>query len=108
MSHQNHGRGSMPQRDEQIRRGLDWLSTYGIADGDIRACTPCLPGEFMLDGALYVNSATPEVVYRGAGEGTLPLVAGRWYMIPSSTAQLYPSLRRDTAPVARAPRLIPS
>jgi hypothetical protein len=62
----------------------------------------------MLDGAYYVNSATPNVVYRGAGEGTLPLVAGRWYMIPSSMADLYPRLQHETVPVARAPRLIPS
>ena len=98
----------MQRRDENNRRGLDWLTGYGIGDADIRACSPCVPGEFMLDAALYVNSATPGVVYRGAGEGTLPLVAGRWYMIPSSLPQRYPILRRETVPVARAPRLIPS
>lgn len=62
----------------------------------------------MLDQTYYVNSATPHVVYRGAGEGTLPLVAGRWYMIPSSLVQRYPRLLAETVPVARAPRLIPS
>jgi hypothetical protein len=98
----------MQRRDEHSRRGLDWLSDYGVGEADIQACNPCVPGEFMLDGALYVNSATPGVVYGGAGEGTLPLVAGRWYMIPSSTAHHHASLRRETVPVARAPRLIPS
>src|SRR5947209_7386972 len=98
----------MQRRDEQTRRGLDWLSDYGIGEADIRDCSPCVPGEFMLDGALYVNSATPGVVYRGAGEGTLPLVAGKWYMIPSSVAQRFPGVRGETVPVARAPRLIPS
>ena len=98
----------MQRRDEHIRRGLDWLTDYGITEMELRDCALCVPGEFMLDAALYVNSATPRVVYRGGGEGTLPLVAGRWYMIPSSMAQHYPALSRETVPVARAPRLIPS
>lgn len=98
----------MQRQDEPARRGLDWLTEFGIRQADIRSCSLCVPGEFMLEDALYVNGATPGVVYRGAGEGTLPLVAGKWYMIPSSLAQQYPSLRRETVPVARAPRLIPS
>jgi hypothetical protein len=98
----------MQRRDEQIRRGLDWLGDLGIGERDLGSLNPCVPGEFMLDEACYVNTATPNVVYRGAGEGTLPLVAGRWYMIPSSLAQRYPRLREGTVPVSRAPRLIPS
>lgn len=97
----------MQRRDEQRRRGVDWLADVGLGEADIHALNPCVPGEFMLDGANYVNSATPGVVYRGAGEGTLPLVAGRWYMIPSALAQRYPRLQHETVPVARAPRLIP-
>ncbi len=98
----------MQRRDHQTRRGLDWLTDYGIGEDDLHACGLCVPGEFMLDDALYVNSGTPGVVYQGAGEGTLPLVAGRWYMIPSSLTQRFPSLRRDPVPVARATRLMPS
>ena len=98
----------MQRRDEGDRGKLAWLAEYGPTEADRRSLNPCVPGEFMLDAALYVNSATPGVIYRGAGEGTLPLVAGRWYMITSSLATRFPSLRRDTAPVARAPRLISS
>jgi hypothetical protein len=98
----------MQRQDEQIHRGLAWLTEFGLGEADLRSLNPCVPGEFMLDTANYVNSATPHVVYRGAGEGTLPLVAGRWYMIPSSLSERYPRLRQDTVPVARAPRLIPS
>jgi len=98
----------MQHRGDQTRRGLDWLTDYGIGPDELRACSLCVPGEFMLDDALYVNSGSPGLVYQGAGEGTLPLVAGRWYMIPSSLTQRFPNLSRDTVPVARAPRLIPS
>jgi hypothetical protein len=45
-------------------------------------------------------------VYRGTEEGTLPLVAGKWYFIPSDTVDRHPELCRDTVSVARAPRLI--
>lgn len=98
----------MPHRPETVRPGLDWLLDLGLGEADVRALNPCVPGEFMLDAASYVNSATPGVVYRGAGEGTLPLVAGRWYMIPTGLTQRFPQLRQDPVPVARAPRLISS
>ena len=96
----------MGRREERGRTGLDWLVDAGLNEADLRALNPCVPGEFMLDGAVYVNAATPGVVYRGAGEGTLPLVAGRWFMIPTSVASRHAALTRDTVPVARAPRLI--
>ena len=98
----------MQQREGGDRGKLAWLAEFGLTEADRRSLNPCVPGEFMLDAALYVNGATPGVIYRGTGEGTLPLVAGRWFMIPSSLSAGYPALRRDTVPVARAPRLISS
>jgi hypothetical protein len=98
----------MQRRDAHVRRGLDWLLDFGIGEADVRSLNPCVPGEFTLEEAYYVNSATPTQVYRGAEEGTLPLVAGRWYMLPTTLLERFPGLRTGAVPVARAPRLIPS
>jgi hypothetical protein len=59
-----------------------------------------------LPEALYVNTGSPRVVYRGTEEGTLPLVAGKWYLIPSDIVERHPELRRDAVSVARAVRLV--
>ena len=69
------------------------------------ALNPCVPGEFTMSDSYYVNTATPRVMYRGSEEGTLPLVAGRWYLIPDSIVGRHTDLTRDTVPVARAARL---
>lgn len=80
----------------------------GLTELDLSRLNPCVPGEFTLPGVLYVNTGTPKVVYRGSEEGTLPLVAGRWYLVPGDIVRARPTLARDTAPVARAVLLIRS
>jgi hypothetical protein len=79
---------------------LDWLRTMGFTN--LRDLNPCVPGEFTLSEAYYVNTATPNVVYRGSGEGTLPLVAGRWFLIPGDIAARLPAVTEEAVPVARA------
>ncbi|HEX6510645.1 MAG TPA: hypothetical protein VF221_23700 [Chloroflexota bacterium] len=92
----------------RIPRGLDWLVAFGISENDVTGINPCVPGEFTMAEARYVNSATPNVVYAAGEEGSLPLVAGRWFMIPVSVVGKYPQLTEGVVPVARAARLIPS
>jgi len=87
-------------------RDLAWLRELGLTQQDTLALNPCVPGEFTTPDAYYINSATPRIVYRGSNEGTLPLVTGRWYLIPSGVVDRNPNLSRDPVPVARAPRLI--
>jgi hypothetical protein len=79
---------------------LEWLRARGV--DNLRDLNPCVPGEFTLSDAYYVNTATPDVIYRGTGEGTLPLTPGRWYLIPGGIVAKSSALTRDTVPVARA------
>ena len=85
---------------------VTWLTEMGLSEEELRELNPCVPGEFTLASAYYVNTGSPRVVYRGTEEGTLPLVAGKWYLIPSDTVDRYPDLTKDPVPVARAPRLV--
>jgi hypothetical protein len=94
----------MPRFDDSTREALQWLVDIGLSDVELSSLNPCVPGEFTLPEALYVNTATPGAVYGGAEEGTLPPTAGRWYMLPSAIPTRYPVLRADVAPVARAAR----
>ncbi len=77
----------------------------GIDDADLQSLNPCVPGEFTSPDAYYVNTATPKAVYLGSEEGTLPLIAGRWYLVSGDTVRRNPALMRDAAPVSRAVRL---
>jgi hypothetical protein len=86
--------------------GIGWLGEMGLGEDELRGLNPCVPGEFTLPEALYVNTGSPRVVYRGTEEGTLPLVAGKWYLIPSDIVERHPELRRDAVSVARAVRLV--
>jgi hypothetical protein len=83
---------------------FNWLVELGVRHDDLHALNPCVPGEFTLPDTLYVNTATPRLVYHGSAEGTLPLVTGRWYIIPNSVVKRVPSLSRDTRPIAIAVR----
>jgi hypothetical protein len=85
---------------------FEWLVEMGVDRDELPSLNPCVPGEFTLPDTFYVNSATPRIVYRGTQEGTLPLVAGRWYLIPNDVVEHHPSLRRDTIPVAGAVRRV--
>lgn len=89
----------------EIPRGLDWAIDLGLTREELAAFNPAVPGEWTDPGAVYVNTATPRMVYRGSNEGTLPLVAGRWYLIPDEIIARHPDLARDAVSVARAPRL---
>jgi hypothetical protein len=84
-------------------QALDWLKARGATN--LRELNPCVPGEFTLSDAYYVNTATPEVIYRGTEEGTLPLTPGRWFLIPGDIVARAPALTRDAAGVATAVRL---
>lgn len=87
-------------------RSLDWLTEMGFSQREILDLNPCVPGEFTLPGAYYVNTGSPRVVYLGTTEGTLPLVAGKWYLIPTRAAQEHGAIRNEAVPVSHAPRLI--
>ncbi|MGI8825905.1 MAG: hypothetical protein ACR2JC_09710 [Chloroflexota bacterium] len=93
-------------RREDSREGLGWLRDMGLSERDMEDLNPCVPGEFTMPGALYVNTGSPRVVYAGTTEGTLPLVAGRWYLVTSSSVARHPALATELAPVARARRLV--
>jgi hypothetical protein len=82
---------------------LGWLAELGISD--LRDLNPCVPGEFTVPQSYYVNTATPHVVYRGTEEGTLPMVSGRWFLIPGTITARVPKVIENTVPVARAVRL---
>jgi hypothetical protein len=84
---------------------LAWLRELGLSDRDLRDLNPCVPGEFTAPDAHYVNTATPGRVYAGSEEGTLPMVSGRWYLVPGDVVERFPGLRRDAARVASAVRL---
>ncbi len=94
----------MPRFDRSARMKLPWLADLGLDDADFGALNPCVPGEFTLADALYVNTATPGVVYGGAEEGTLPMAAGHWYMLPSRLSDRNPALRAHLVSVSRAAR----
>jgi hypothetical protein len=85
---------------------LGWLSDLGLSQSELHELNPCVPGEFTMPDSYYVNSGSPRIIYRGTREGTLPLVAGRWYLIPTDIVESHPDLGRDPVPLARAPRLI--
>lgn len=85
--------------------GLEWAGEIGLSREEIADLNPCVPGEFTIPEGLYLNTATPRVVYGGTAEGTLPLVNGRWYLIPMEIVDRHADLRRDPVSVARAVRL---
>lgn len=87
-------------------RDFGWLSELGLSERELQELNPCVPGEFTLPDTYYVNTGSPRIVYRGTIEGTLPLVAGRWYLIPGDAVKRHAGLGRDAVPIARAPRLI--
>jgi hypothetical protein len=87
------------------RAQLDWLLGLGLSQQDHEALSSCVPGEFTLPDAYYVNTATPRIIYRGTAEGTLPMVTGRWYLIPEEIVGRHAELTREAVPVARAARL---
>ncbi len=89
----------------EVPPGLDWATEIGFTRDEIADLNPCVPGEFTLPDGLYLNTATPRVVYGGTAEGTLPLVSGRWYLVPMGTVSRHPDLSRDPVSVARAVRL---
>ncbi|HLJ68540.1 MAG TPA: hypothetical protein VKX16_14390 [Chloroflexota bacterium] len=91
--------------DVEALQSLRWLCDRGVVVEDLASLNPCVPGEFTLPDTYYVNSATPGEVYAGTAEGTLPLVSGRWFLIPSRIVERVPALTRNAAHVARAVRL---
>ncbi|GAC1467307.1 MAG: hypothetical protein PVSMB7_13770 [Chloroflexota bacterium] len=87
-------------------QSLDWLRDMGFSEREILDLNSCVPGEFTLPDTYYVNTGSRQVIYLGTTEGTLPLVAGRWYLIPSATVRRHPDIAREPAPISRAPRLV--
>jgi hypothetical protein len=92
-------------RTDPASTGLEWAGELGLSADEIAKLNPCVPGEFTLSDAYYLNTASPRIVYAGTTEGTLPLVAGRWYLIPEGIVGRHPSIRSDAVHVARAARL---
>lgn len=87
------------------REALHWLIELGVEPEEMSYLNPCVPGEFTLPDTLYVNTATPRIIYMGTEEGTLPLVTGLWYLIPVDVVARHPDLAQKTRPVSTAPRL---
>jgi hypothetical protein len=90
--------------ESPIEASLGWLVDLGVERTELVKLNPCVPGEFTLPETYYVNTASPRVIYLGTAEGTLPIVPGRWYIIPNGIVQRHTSLTRDTLPVAAAVR----
>ncbi len=90
----------------QVPAGTEWLAELGVSRDQLAELNPCVPGEFTLPDAYYINIGSPGTIYAGTEEGTLPLVAGRWYSLSSDTIHRHSELTRDAAPVARAVRLV--
>jgi hypothetical protein len=84
---------------------MEWATELGLSRDEISDLNPCVPGEFTLSATYYLNSGTPRVVYAGTEEGSLPLVTGRWYLLPDTIMSRHPGLRNDAVSVARAVRL---
>lgn len=80
--------------------GLSWLECFGVARPAMDAVIACIPGEDVSSGGYYVNTATPGVFYLGQDGGALPLVAGRWYLLPGSAT------REGSGPVGMAVSLL--
>lgn len=91
---------------ETVLEGFQWLADMGVSRDDLLNLNPCVPGEFTAPNALYVNSGGAGMMFRGTNEGSLPLVAGIWFLIPTDIVKRHPNLRHDAMSVARAPRLI--
>ncbi len=87
---------------DRIPAGLEWLLRQNLTQSEVAGLNPCVPGEFTLRNNYYVNTGTPEVLYGGAEESTLPLVAGRWYLLPASFNQSHADVVQQAIPVARA------
>lgn len=85
---------------------LNWLVELGVEPSELPNLNPCVPGEFTLPDTYYINTGAPRVIFYGSAEATLPLVAGRWYLIPVDIVARHPDLTRSAQPVAYAPRLI--
>lgn len=96
----------MPVPSDAVLQSLQWLADMGVSREDLAELNPCVPGEFTLPDACYVNTGSPGVLYGGTEEGTLPLVAGRWYLIPTIVLQRSQRLPAERLSVARAPALI--
>ncbi|MDQ2743422.1 MAG: hypothetical protein M3Z66_14175 [Chloroflexota bacterium] len=92
--------------DNPVSDAFGWLVELGMERDELPFLNPCVPGEFTMADTFYVNSASPGIVYRGTQEGTLPLVAGRWYIIPEDVIERHADLSRDTVAVAGAVRRI--
>jgi hypothetical protein len=88
------------------RHNLAWLKELGFTDGELHELNPCVPGEFTMPEAFYINTGSPGVVYFGTEEGSLPLVAGKWYLIPSEVVDRRYGFGKDAVRVAKAPRLV--
>ena|SRR5579859_1093005 len=96
----------MPVPSDTVVKNLQWLMDMGTSREDLAELNPCVPGEFTMPGACYINTGSPGIFYLGTEEGTLPLVAGRWYLIPTVVIERNPRLPSERVSVARAPALI--
>lgn len=88
-----------------MQPNLEWARDLGLSSDEILTLNPAVPGEFTMPDTFYLNSGSPRIVYAGSMEGTLPLVVGRWYLVPDDVIAAHPELTRDAVSVARAPRL---
>jgi hypothetical protein len=87
---------------ENLELEFEWLLGYGLSKAEVGRLLPTVPGTMTSAASFYVNSMLPKLVFRGREQGSLPLTAGRWFLIPLEIVDAYPRLRDATLPPAAA------
>jgi hypothetical protein len=86
---------------------FEWLSHYGLSRGEIARLLPTLPGGLTSANSFYVNTMIPRMIFRGREQTSIPLTAGRWYLIPLAIVERHHALRDSPAPLAAAASKLP-
>jgi hypothetical protein len=87
---------------ENLEVEFGWLATYGLDRPEIGRLLPTVPGTLTSPRCFYVNSMLPKHIFRGREQGSLPLTAGRWFLIPLEIVRAFPKLWESTLPPAAA------
>ncbi len=87
---------------ENLEQEFEWLSGYGLNSTEMGRLLPTVPGTMTSAQSFYVNSMLPKCIFRGREQGSLPLIAGRWFLIPLEIVVAHPKLAESTHPPAAA------
>ena len=91
---------------ENLKLEFEWLSGYGLTPSEIERLLPTVPGTMTSTRCFYVNSMLPRHIFRGREQGSLPLTAGRWFLIPLEIVESFPKLWANPVPPAAAVSLL--